>query len=92
MKRVLTAVVLIPLVLLILFKAPMWIFTLTVGLVAVAASAEYLGMIAAQGEKPFRMAILFSSYPWSRFHAACCVLNRVQALEAWCCPIFQFHT
>ncbi|MGE5324742.1 MAG: phosphatidate cytidylyltransferase, partial [Actinomycetota bacterium] len=41
MKRVLTAVVLIPVVLLILFKAPDWLYSGFIGLVAVLAANEY---------------------------------------------------
>ncbi|HEY5030693.1 MAG TPA: phosphatidate cytidylyltransferase [Candidatus Angelobacter sp.] len=44
MKRVLTAVVLIPVVLLILFKAPNWLYSAFIGLVAVLAVHEYFGI------------------------------------------------
>jgi phosphatidate cytidylyltransferase len=44
MKRVLTAVVLVPLVLLILFKAPDWLFSSFIGLIAVLAVHEYFGI------------------------------------------------
>ncbi len=44
MKRVLTAVVLIPVVLLILFKAPEWLFTGFIGLIALLAVHEYFGI------------------------------------------------
>lgn len=44
MKRVLTAVVLIPLVLLLLFKAPDWLYSGFIGLVAVLAVHEYFGI------------------------------------------------
>lgn len=54
MKRVLTAVVLIPLVLLALFLAPNWLFSLLVGAVAVLASVEYLSLAAGYGYEPFR--------------------------------------
>lgn len=54
MKRVLTAVVLIPLVLLALFKAPLWLFTLLVLGVALMAAREYFDAVAATGLKPFR--------------------------------------
>ena len=43
MKRVLTAVILIPIVVLALFKAPLWLFTLLVMGVALLAAREYLG-------------------------------------------------
>lgn len=44
MKRVLTAVVLIPLVLLVVFKAPLWIFAAVCSLVALVAADEYLDL------------------------------------------------
>ncbi len=42
MKRVLTAVILIPIVVLALFRAPLWLFTLLVLGVALLAAREYL--------------------------------------------------
>ena len=54
MKRVLTALVLIPLVLLAVFKAPNWLFTLLVGVVALLALKEYLDLVEAYGVKPIR--------------------------------------
>jgi len=54
-KRVLTAIVLIPLVVLALFKAPLWLFTLLVLGVALLAAREYLAIATATGFKPFRM-------------------------------------
>jgi len=55
-KRVLTAVILIPLVILALFKAPLWLFTLLVFGVAVLAAHEYFGIVKAQGYRPFEFA------------------------------------
>jgi phosphatidate cytidylyltransferase len=52
-KRVLTAVVLLPLVILALFKAPLWLFTFLVFGVAVLAAREYFGIVKAQGFRPF---------------------------------------
>src|SRR5438270_3759006 len=49
MKRVLTALILISLVLLVLFKAPLWLFTIVVGVVAMAAAREYLKLVDAFG-------------------------------------------
>jgi phosphatidate cytidylyltransferase len=54
MKRILTALVLIPLVLLAVFKAPSWLFTLLVGAVAMLALKEYLDLVEAYGVKPIR--------------------------------------
>ena len=62
MKRVLTAAVLIPLVILALFKAPLWLFTLLVFAVAVLAAREYLGIATATGFRPFNwLSYLFLS-------------------------------
>ena len=54
MKRVLTAVVLIPLVILALFKAPLWLFTLLVLGVALLAAREYFDIAEATGFRIFR--------------------------------------
>lgn len=52
MKRVLTAVVLVPLVLLVVFKAPLWLFTAVVALLLVLALHEYLNISKAYGIQP----------------------------------------
>src|ERR1041385_1201765 len=44
MKRVFTAAVLVPVVLLILFKAPNWLYSAFIGLIAVLAVHEYFGI------------------------------------------------
>jgi phosphatidate cytidylyltransferase len=51
-KRVLTAIVLIPLVLLAVFKAPLWLFALVIAVVAVLTIHEYLNIIRASGIEP----------------------------------------
>ena len=56
MKRVLTAVILIPIVVVALFKAPLWLFALLVFGVAVLAAHEYLGIVKAQGFQPMVVA------------------------------------
>jgi phosphatidate cytidylyltransferase len=53
-KRVLTALVLIPLVVIALFRAPLWLFALLVFLIALLASREYLDVAEANGVRPFR--------------------------------------
>ncbi len=52
MKRVLTAVVLVPLVLLVVFRAPLWLFALVAAAVAILALHEYLGLTKAYGIEP----------------------------------------
>ena len=54
MKRVLTAVVLVPLVLLAVFRAPLWLFALLVAGIIVLALHEYLSIAEAGGIKPFK--------------------------------------
>jgi phosphatidate cytidylyltransferase len=49
MKRVLTAVVLIPIVLLIVFRAPVWLFTSVIALVAILALFEFAGLVRGHG-------------------------------------------
>jgi phosphatidate cytidylyltransferase len=55
MKRILTAAVLIPLVLLAVFRAPLWLFLLITVLVAMTAVMEYVAITAAYGMEPFRL-------------------------------------
>ena len=60
MKRVLTAVILIPIVVLALFRAPLWLFTLLVLGVALLAAREYFDIAEKTGFKPGRvLAFLF---------------------------------
>ena len=61
MKRILTAVVLIPVVLLIVLRAPLWLFAAAVALVAFLATREYLDIIQHYGIKPFRKIALLAS-------------------------------
>jgi phosphatidate cytidylyltransferase len=55
MKRIVTAAILIPLVLLAVFRAPLWLFLLITAVVALAAAFEYLGIAASYGFEPFRL-------------------------------------
>lgn len=54
MKRVLTAVVLVPLVLLAVFRAPLWLFALLVAAIIVLALHEYLAIAESAGIVTFR--------------------------------------
>jgi phosphatidate cytidylyltransferase len=53
-KRVVTAAILIPIVVIVLFRAPLWLFTLLVLGVALLAAHEYLRIAKANGLSPFR--------------------------------------
>lgn len=58
MKRILTAVVLVPLVLLLVFKGPFWLVSAVVCAVAEVALWEYLTLADASGAKTPRAAAL----------------------------------
>jgi len=60
MKRILTAAVLIPLVLLIVFLGSSWLVTLAVAAVAALAGWEYLGLAEHSGAKPSRIAVVIA--------------------------------
>ena len=77
MKRVLTAVLLIPVVLLLVFLAPRWLFTPAVAVVAALAAWEYMGLAGRGGAKPPRTAVLVAlaalfagNYQWPDWTAA----------------------
>ncbi len=60
MKRVLTAAILIPLVLVLVFLGPgwHWLFAIAITLVAVLAAWEYLALAEKSGSHPPRIAVL----------------------------------
>jgi phosphatidate cytidylyltransferase len=60
MKRILTAAVLIPLVLVLAFLGPLWLITLVAAGVAVLAGWEYLGLAEKRGAKPSRVAVVIA--------------------------------
>jgi len=62
MKRVLTAVVLIPLVMVLVFLGPrwQWLFTAVTALVAALAGWEFLGLARQKGVAPSRIAVLIA--------------------------------
>ena len=57
MKRVLTALILAPVVLVLVFFAPGWLFMLATAAVAVLAGWEMLGLTEGLGAKPPRIAV-----------------------------------
>jgi len=57
MKRVATAAVLIPLVLLVIYKAPFWLLVALIGIVALLAAHEYLSIIKGYGVVPIRSGV-----------------------------------
>ncbi len=57
MKRILTAAVLIPLVLALVFLAPHWLFVLAVALVSAVAAWECMGLAERSGFQPPRVAV-----------------------------------
>jgi phosphatidate cytidylyltransferase len=58
MKRVLTALILIPLVLLLVFLGPGWLVTLAVAGMAALAAWEYLDLAEKSGATPPRIAVI----------------------------------
>ncbi|HEY7615443.1 MAG TPA: phosphatidate cytidylyltransferase, partial [Terriglobales bacterium] len=54
LKRVATAVVLIPIVLLLVLKAPVWVLAIVAAIVALLASSEFLTLSEAYEIRPFR--------------------------------------
>jgi phosphatidate cytidylyltransferase len=58
MKRILTALVLIPSVLVLVFLGSRWLFTLAVAGVAALAAWEFLGLAEKSGAKPPRAAVM----------------------------------
>ncbi len=60
MKRIVTAAVLIPLVLLLILKGHFWLLTLVAAVVALAASWEFMDLADAGGAKMPRILVLVS--------------------------------
>src|SRR4051794_14051612 len=60
MKRILTAAVLIPLVMLLIFKAPVWAMSLALAVIALAATHEYLNIVEGHGIEPFRTVTMLT--------------------------------
>jgi phosphatidate cytidylyltransferase len=58
MKRILTALVLIPLVIVLVFLGPDWLVTLVVGAVSLLAAWEFLGIAQATGARVPRIPVL----------------------------------
>ncbi len=61
MARILTALVLIPLVLLLLFKGPFWLVALVTAIVAMLATWEYLALADGSGARTPRIVVLFAT-------------------------------
>ena len=58
MKRILTALVLIPIILVLVFLGPRWVITLVTAGVAVLAAWEYLGLAKQDGATPPHVAVV----------------------------------
>jgi phosphatidate cytidylyltransferase len=94
MKRVLTALILIPIVLLLVFLWPQspWLFTLAVAAVAALSAWEFLGLAQNSGASPPRIAVLVAilalfacNLIWDqRDHTAAIVVVLSLALLVFC--------
>jgi phosphatidate cytidylyltransferase len=96
MKRVLTALILIPLVLLLVFLGPRWLVTLAVAAVAMLAAWEYLGLAEKDlaeknATRPPRIAVLVAilalfagNFAWPDLTAAIVGLLSLSLL-VFCC-------
>lgn len=93
MKRILTAVVLIPLVLAAVLWVPNWLFILLTGSVALLTAEEYLKIVAAHGIPTFRRTALvllgamfatgaLYAYPGQPHPNPCWVLEGMEPLLA----------
>lgn len=60
MQRVLTAIVLIPLVVLAVFKAPLWLYALILAALALGCASEYLNVAQAHNLQPLRVLTYMS--------------------------------
>ena len=60
MQRVLTALVLIPIVVLAVFKTPLWMYAIILAALALLCAREYLDIVAAHDLKPLRMLTYLS--------------------------------
>ena len=60
MKRVYTALILIPLVLVLIFVGPGWLFTMAIAAVAALAAWEFLGLAEKAGATPPRIAVVLA--------------------------------
>lgn len=54
-KRVLTAIVLIPIVLLLVLRAPVWLLAAAAGIIALLAAHEFLKLSESYGVRPFHL-------------------------------------
>ncbi|HYY69130.1 MAG TPA: phosphatidate cytidylyltransferase [Terriglobales bacterium] len=83
MKRVATAVVLIPIVLLVVFRSPLWLFAAVVGFVALVTTREYLGIVEHYGIKPARaLTYVFTLVLYAAWVAILVIEARLNSLPA----------
>ena len=82
-KRVATAVVLIPIVLLIVFRAPLWLFAAVVGVIALITTREYLDLVEHYGIKPARaLTFVFAVILYASWIATLLIEARLSSLPS----------
>src|SRR6516165_5447345 len=81
MKRILTALVLIPLVLVAVFLAADWLLFALIGAVAILALSEYLHVVAAYSAAPFRLPTVLITAAYFAMIAAALFVRSTNAVE-----------
>ncbi|HEX8927096.1 MAG TPA: phosphatidate cytidylyltransferase, partial [Terriglobales bacterium] len=81
MKRILTALVLIPLVLVAVFLATDWLLFALIGAVAILALSEYLQIVAAYTVAHFRLATVLITAAYFALIAAALFVRSTNAVE-----------
>lgn len=81
MKRILTALVLIPLVLVAIFMAADWLLFALIGAVAILALSEYLHIVAAYAGTRFRLATVLMTAAYFALIAAALFVRSTNAVE-----------
>lgn len=80
MKRIFTAIILIPLVLLAVFRAPLWLFSALILVVAALALHEFFGIVRGYGVEPL---VAISHSVQAIFFVTLGFMASWQAIPSW---------
>jgi len=96
MKRFITALILIPLVLLLIFLGPRWLVALAVAAVAALAAWEFLGLAKSSGANPPRVAVLVAiaalfaaNFAWNQRDQIAAILGILSLALLVYCTFFR---